>query len=156
MAKKKKEKVQLIETIQFQDLKQAKRAVSMAKINQLRILIGFLIAVGATCITLTSLKNGTEMWVAGFFLGFLAYLVGGGIGRAVKTVWKLAKVGWFLIPIFPIDLLFGFAFLVLGLYGLMFLPVIFVGLNFVQHKKTLDAAKRYLAECRHNAAMAEE
>ena len=61
-----------------------------------------------------------------------------------------------MIPIFPIDLLFGFAFLVLGLYGLMFLPVIFVGLNFIQHKKTLDAAKRYLAECRHNAAMAEE
>lgn len=38
-------------------------------------------------------------------------------------------------------------------YGLMFVPVFFVGMNFLQHKKTLDAAKRYLAESRHNAAM---
>ena len=41
MAKKQKEK--LFEEVQFQDVERAKREVTLAKINQIRILIGFII-----------------------------------------------------------------------------------------------------------------
>lgn len=156
MAKKKKEKVKLIETVQFQDLKEAKRAVSMAKVNQLRILLGFILAVIATYLSFTGLQNQTEAWIGGFFLGFFAYIIGGGLGKAIKTAWNITKFCWYVIPIFPIDLCIALAGFVFSLWGLMFVPIFFVGMNYIQHKKTLDAAKRYLAECRHNAAMAEE
>lgn len=157
MAKKQKakKKATLLETIQFQDLKRAQREVSFAKINQIRILIGFLLSILATYLSFKSLAEQSEMWVAGFFLGILSYLIGGGLGRAIKTAWNITKICWFVIPIFPLDLglaLLGFIF---SMYGLMFIPVIFVGLNYIQHKRTLDAAKRYLAECGHAVAVAE-
>ena len=153
MAKKQKKKATILETVQFQDLKQAQRAVSLAKINQLRILLGFILAVIATYLSWTGLQNQTEAWVGGFFLGFFSYNIGGGLGRAIKTAWGITKFCWFVIPVFPIDLCIALAGFVFSLYGLMFVPVFFVGMNFLQHKKTLDAAKRYLAESRHNAAM---
>lgn len=157
MAKKQKKKATLFETVQFQDLKEAKRAVTYAKINQIRILIGFVLAVVATYLSYTGMTNQSDgALVAGGFLGFFSYIVGGGLGRAIKTAWNITKICWFLIPIFPLDL--GLALLggVFSLYGLMFVPVLFVGMNFIQHKKTLDAAKRYLAECRHAASTIEE
>lgn len=157
MAKKQKKKATLFETVQFRDLKEAKRAVTYAKINQIRILIGFVLAVVATYLSYTGMTNQSDgALVAGGFLGFFSYIVGGGLGRAIKTAWNITKICWFMIPIFPLDL--GLALLggIFSLYGLMFVPVLFVGMNFIQHKKTLDTAKRYLAECRHNAAMAEE
>ena len=157
MAKKQKKKATLFETVQFQDLKEAKRAVTYAKINQIRILIGFVLAVVATYLSYTGMTNQSDgALVAGGFLGFFSYIVGGGLGRAIKTAWNITKICWFMIPIFPLDL--GLALLggIFSLYGLMFVPVLFVGMNFIQHKKTLDAAKRYLAECRHAASAIEE
>lgn len=157
MAKKNKEKKKttLLETIQFQDLKRAKREVSFAKINQLRILIGFLLSIIATYLSFRGLVNQSEAWVGGLFLGVLSYLIGGGLGRAIKTAWRITKIGWFVIPFFPMDILIALVCFMFSMYGLMFIPVFFVGLNYLQHKKTLDAAKRYLAECGHAVAVAE-
>ena len=148
MAKKRKKKAELFETVQFQDFERAKREVSFAKINQIRILIGFLLAVLATYISFTGMQNQSDgALVGGGFLGFFSYIIGGGLGKAIKTAWSITKICWFLIPVFPLDL--GLALLggVFAFYGLMFVPVIFVGMNYIQHKRTLDAAKRYLAEC---------
>lgn len=156
MAKKAKEKKKatLLETVQFQDLKRAKREVSFAKINQLRILVGFLLAIVATYLSFKGLMDQSEIWVGGFFLGVLSYLIGGGLGRAIKTAWNITKFCWFVIPFFPMDVILALCGFGFSLYGLMFVPVFFVGLNYLQHKKTLEAAKRYLAECDHAVAMA--
>lgn len=151
MARKKKEKTKLIETVQFQDVEHAKRAVTLAKINQIRILIGLIIAVVATGLTAYGLFGKPEepMMYVGIapFLAVPAYLIGGGIGNVLKTAWKITKIGWFLIPVFPADVLFAIAFFFLSIFGMCLVPVIFVGLNYLHHKKTLDAAKSYLAQC---------
>lgn len=156
MAKKQKRKAELFETVQFQDFNRAKREVSFAKINQIRILIGLVLAAIATYLSISGLINQTEAWVGGFALGICAYLIGGGIGKAIKTAWNITKIGWFLIPFFPFDFCLALACFLFSLYGLVFVPVIFVGMNYIQHKKTLDAAKRYLAECGRAVSAVEE
>lgn len=154
MAKQKKKR-ELFETVQFQDFKRAQREVAFAKINQIRILIGFLIACFATYLAISGFRNQDDTWLFGFFLGAFSYLVGGGIFKAIGFAWKLTVFGWFLIPFFPIDLLICATFFFLSLYGLAFLPVIFIGLNFIQHKKNLDAAQRYLAQCGRSVSQVE-
>ena len=149
MAKKKREKITLIEQVQFEDVERAKRAVSLAKVNQIRILIGLVFAVIATGFTIFGLfGKGDGSWLATTILCAIpAYLIGGGIGKALKAAWKVAKFGWFLIPVFPIDLLIGLVGLIWGGFAFFCVPVFFVGINFIQHKRTLDAAKAYLAMC---------
>ena len=158
MAKKKKEKVQLIEEVLFKDLEHAKRAVAFAKVNQIRILIGLAFALVATGFTAYGLfgKAAVDKWLPYAMLCAIpAYLIGGGIFKALKAAFKVAKIGWFLIPVFPADLVFGLFFLVLGIFGFFCVPAFFVGMNFIQHKKTLDAANSYLAQCGYVAAAAE-
>lgn len=150
MAKKQRGKINLIESVQFEDLERAKRTVSLAKINQIRILIGFVFALAATGFTAYGYFSHAAFgeWFLGTMLCAIpAYLIGGGIFKALKTAWKIAKIGWFLIPVFPVDVLFGIGFLFLGLCGFFCIPAVFVGINYVQHKRTLDAAQSYLAQC---------
>ncbi len=158
MAKKKKEKVSIIEEVQFKDLEHAKRAVTLAKINQIRILIGFVFALISTACTLIAIfgnvKDVGTLIGAALVLAFPAYIIGGGIGKALKVAWKITKIGWFLIPFFPADILFAIAFFIFSVFGLCFVSVIFVGINYVQHKKTLDSAKSYLAQCGYVAEAA--
>lgn len=160
MARKKKEKTPLFETVQFEDFEHAKRMVTLAKVNQIRILIGFVLAVigtyhTAVCIFGNTDDPGTSLALAMIF-SVPAYLIGGGIGKAIKTAWKIAKFGWFVLPVFPADLVFGIFFFFMGIFGLLFVPVIFVGLNYIQHKRTLDAAKSYLAQCGQAISAIEE
>lgn len=151
MAKKKKEKAKLFEAVQFEDVARAQRAVTFAKINQIRILIGLAIALVATGLSAYGLWGNSEnaplFFCFACMLAIPAYLIGGGIGKALKVAWNITKIGWFLIPFFPADLLLAIGFFIFSLVGLLFVPIIFVGMNFIQHKKTLDAAKSYLAQC---------
>lgn len=150
MARKKKQRTKLIEDIKFKDFEHAKRAVTLAKVNQIRILIGLLLAAIATGFTAYGLfGNAADPLVTclkGLFIAVPAYLIGGGIFKALGLAWRIAKFGWFVVPFFPADLVFGFFFLFVSIFGLMFVPVFFVGMNYIQHKKTLDAAKSYLAQ----------
>ena len=160
MAKKQKEKVSLFETVQFEEFEHAKRVVTLAKINQIRILIGLVIALISTGFTAYGIFGNVEkpesVFITACIIAIPAYLIGGGIGRALKLAWSIAKFGWFLIPVFPADLGIGAIFLFFSIIGLLFVPVIFVGLNYIQHKKTLDAAKSYLAQCGYAVSSVEE
>lgn len=150
MAKKQKEKVKLIETVQFDDLERAKRKVKFAKIDLIRIIIGFVFALISTGATVYGLfgNSGSDSWFATTIICAVpAYLIGGGIFKAIKTAFRFAKVGWFLIPMFPADILFSLVFLIFGLFAFFCVPAVFVGLNYIQHKRTLDAAQSYLAQC---------
>lgn len=160
MARKKRERTKLVEDVQFKDFEQAKRAVTLAKVNQIRILIGLVIALVATGLTAYGILGDAEdpvMYIGlAPFLGVVAYLVGGGIGNALRTAWKITKIGWFLIPVFPVDLLLGIAFFFISIFGLLCIPAVFVGLNYLQHNKTLQAAKSYLAQCGYALSSHEE
>ena len=160
MARKKRQKTKLIEDVQFKDFEHAKRAVTLAKVNQIRLLIGLVISIIATGFTAYGIFGKPEdpaMWIGmAPFLGVAAYLIGGGIFNALKTALKITKIGWFIIPVFPADVLFAVVALFFGIFGLLCVPVIYVGLNYVQHKRTLDAAKSYLAQCGYALSTNEE
>lgn len=160
MAKKKREKEKLFEAVQFKDFEQAKRAVTLAKINQTRILIGMVIALISTGFTAYAIFGNAEQPMEYFSYAFLlaipAYLIGGGIVKALKQAWKIAKIGWFLIPVFPIDLAIGLVALIWSFFAFFCIPAFFVVGNYIQHKNTLQAAKSYLAQCGHAMSPIEE
>ena len=85
MAKKQKEK--LFEEVQFQDIERAKREVKFAKVNQIRILIGFIIAIVSTIFTAIAIWGNAEdpskFWLLAAFFAIPAYLIGGGIFKAL-------------------------------------------------------------------------
>ena len=151
MAKKQRKKEELFEAVQFEDAERAKRAVTMAKINNIRILIGLGISLITAVLVLIAIlakpDNTDTLLMIGALLAIPAYIIGGGILNALKIAWKITKIGWFVIPYFPMDLFIGAFCFFLSVIGLLFVPVIFVGLNYLKQKKTLDAAKSYLAQC---------
>ena len=72
------------------------------------------IGIVLTCMNMISL--GDIFVLAGVFLGIISYLFGGFL-TAFKMACKIALSGWFIIPLFPIDLVFlmctfGFAIMV--------------------------------------------
>lgn len=143
----KKERVQMIEDAVFDSVEKAQREVKFAKVNMIRTLIGTAFAVLSTVFLLIALfgKN-SDYYVYALLPAIPAYLIGGGIGKAVKAALKITKVGWFLFPYFPANILLAIAFFFLSLFVFFYLPIIFVGLNFIEHKRTLKAAEAYLAQ----------
>ena len=79
----------------------------MAKFNQIRILIGFVISLIAIVFTALAIwgnpDNKDAFIILAIFLALPSYIIGGGILNALKVVWKITKIGWFLIPVFPAD-----------------------------------------------------
>ncbi|WP_405343733.1 hypothetical protein [Ruminococcus sp.] len=147
MAKKKKEEVKLIEDAVFDSVEKAQREVKFAKINMIRTLIGAAFAVLSTVLLLIALfGKDSNYYMYAALPAIPAYLIGGGIGKAVKAAWKITKIGWFLIPVFPADVLLAIAFFILSLFVFFYLPIIFVGLNYVEHKRAYNAAQAYLAQ----------
>ncbi|WP_316637136.1 hypothetical protein [uncultured Ruminococcus sp.] len=154
MAKKKKEEVKLIEDAVFDSVEKAQREVKFAKINLIRTLIGAAFAVLSTILLLIALfGKDSNFYMYAALPAIPAYLIGGGIGKAVKAAWKITKIGWFLIPVFPADVLLAIAFFILSLFVFFYLPIIFVGLNYVEHKRAYNAAQAYLAQFAPNMAV---
>ncbi len=151
MARKQKEKIKLIETVQFEDVERAQRAVQLAKFHHIRVLIGLGISISSTIFVACALWGdpavSSTFWGVGALLALLAYMVGGGIGKAIKAAAKITKFAWFIIPVFPADVLCAIGGFILSVYAFLFVPIVFVGLNYIQHRKTLEAAEAYLAEC---------
>ena len=154
MAKKKKEEVKLIEDAVFDSVEKAQREVKFAKINLIRTLIGAAFAVLSTILLLIALfGKDSNFYMYAALPAIPAYLIGGGIGKAVKAAWKITKIGWFLIPVFPADVLLAIAFFFLSLFVFFYLPIVFVGLNYVEHKRAYNAAQAYLAQFAPNMAV---
>lgn len=142
-------KKNLFETMEFDNYAQAKDLVDGAEKKVKRILIGLGIAAVATLFTVIGLCCSNEMSQMVFFLlAFLfaipAYIVGGGLGKALKVAKKLAVLGWIIVP-FPIDILTGLCTFIVAIYALFFVPIIFVLINYSQHRKDLKAAQKYLS-----------
>ena len=144
---KMKENVKLIETVGFESVEMAQREVKFAKVNMIRTLIGTAFAVLSTVFLLIALiGKDSQYYVCAALPAIPAYLIGGGIGKAIKAAWKITKIGWFLIPVFPVDVLLSIAFFFLSLFVFFYLPIIFVGLNYVEHKRALNEAEAYLVQ----------
>jgi hypothetical protein len=84
----------------------------------------------------------------------LAYILGGGLGAALKVTWKFAKgigwFGWFCVP-FPADIFTGIMLTILAIVMIpmlfIFIPLVLVFLNYIQVNKDYKAAEEYLKYC---------
>lgn len=74
----------------------------------------------------------------------ISYVFAGGILLAVKTMFKLAKIGWYIVPFFFLDLAAAAVGLAIGLAALIYLPIIYVGLSYIQTRKNIKEAEIYL------------
>ena len=149
-----KTKETLFEEKQFNDVAYAKAVLAEADAKLNRNTIGIVCAVAATVLDFTVVNwlanklfaNDPVMGICLFtvILAAIAFGVGGGFSMALKMVWKIGKIAWFLMPICPVDLILGaWAFVVAGIAAL-WCPVVFVLANRIQLSKDKKAAERYL------------
>ncbi|MCI5822134.1 MAG: hypothetical protein PUB24_00370 [Lachnospiraceae bacterium] len=147
----KKEKEKLFEEKQFDNVQCAQDELIECEKKRAKCKKGLTIAIIATILSLVGYiveqsngGAGTTLLVIAFVLALISYIVGGGILVALSTAWKICKVGWFIVPIFPWDLFTGLVAFVVAVIGFFFVPVLFVWINYHQVCKDYDAAEKYL------------
>lgn len=146
----KKEKQPFFEQISFNNEEEAKQYCADCRNKLERGKIGLIVAaiVPVVDILLSTLFNRlgiSDVSVAVIFIApIIAYIVGGGLKSALKFVFKVTRVGWIIIPIFPIDI--AIAIIVFCISGgvAIFLPIIFVFLAQHQLKMNMQGAQAYL------------
>lgn len=67
--------------------------------------VATIISVVGILFTVLGSKMGDIFVLMGLALGFISYLFGG-ILTAIKMAWKIGVIGWYIIPIFPLDIAF--------------------------------------------------
>ena len=139
----------VIQHAQFDSYAQAQDMVNAAQKRVTRIFIGMVIAAISTGLTayafLAKPDSAANCYFYAFLLSFPAYLIGGGLGKAIRSAWNLAVVGWFLIPFFPIDLFLGAAAFFAALLCFCFVPLVFVLINYCQNAADLREARKYMS-----------
>jgi hypothetical protein len=83
-------------------------------------------------------------WIVSVVLSIICYTKTGGLSTAFRWSWNIAKVAWFIIPYFPIDLILGLDGLLISLYILFFFPVFVMRHYKKQARKDLEDAENYL------------
>ncbi len=141
----KKQKKPMFETMVFDDYAAAKKVADKAKIKNVFAWIGMAVAVWATYMGIMLFKtNASEpTYFLGMVLAIVAYILAGGLGRALRFAGRVALFGWASF-FFPISLLTGLLGFILGVYFFLFFPVVFVFMSFIQHNRDAKAANDYL------------
>ncbi len=164
MAREKKERKPIIIEPVFNSYQAAvdMRDKAQKKVN--RIKIGLLIALVAELLWVaTFMIHPTNDFmivlsdisiVGALITTIAAYIIGGGLGIALRTSWKISTtigwIGWFVVP-FPMDIFTGIFLTIMGIVMLplllFFVPIVFVLINLRQNSVDLKAAETYLKYC---------
>lgn len=83
--------------------------------------------------------------VAQFVFMVMAIMNGGGFGRVVKMMWKIAKWAYYLIPFLVLDIMFALWILMAGVMMFFFVPVVFYAIMKRSYKKDLSIAEGFLS-----------
>ena len=75
----------------------------------------------------------------------VVFAIGGGFKNALSTCVKIGKIVWFVIPIFPADIIIGLSFGLTALILVLWFPIVFVLINRVQISKDRKAAAQYMS-----------
>lgn len=126
--------------------------------NKIGMIVAALVPVVDVIITMLfeALGMGDAAFGAWVAAAVVAYLIGGGLGKSLKMVWKVTTVAWFILPIFPIDLGVAAAAFCLSGGVALFLPITFVFLTRMQINRDKKAAEQYLACCKSGAVTEEK
>lgn len=154
----KKEKEGLFEEQKFEDVQYAKDVLEASGKKKEKCKIGLIVALVSTILAAggyalaegASIQNDvTEIMILIGWIGAIAsYIIGGGLKVALSTALKITKLGWFLVPIFPIDLVVAIFAFFLAIISFFFIPVLYVGINYIQINKDYSAAEEYLKYCK--------
>ena len=124
-------------------LEKAKKGKKIAKVQ---LFLMFLVLAGiiggavlfttldgedsTTALLKTSLLTlPTILSYVAIIMSIVAYHKGGGFGKYMKTFGEIAKWGWLLIPIFPVDLCIAFMAVAFGFMLMLYMPIIFISLH---------------------------
>lgn len=123
-----------------------KKAVIMSLIAQ--------IAVYACPIIFTMINEELVFvgLIAGFAFSVVAYCMAGGLGWLIQLIVKIGQIGWFIIPLFPIDLLFAFMGICISGAMILFFPIVTIGVLYLMTKHDYKKADEYLNFCKNNNA----
>ena len=143
----------IIETLEFSDALHAQKTIEKTEKSLKKIKRAFIPAAISTVAGILSMGSAFEdpsingfLMTLSLVVAIVSYIMGGGFKIAVKAAGKLAVVGWFICP-FPIDIAVGICTMIFAVAAFFFLPLVFVFLNYRQHKKNLEDAKEYLECC---------
>lgn len=149
-----KEKAPLFEKMVFNNVQYAKDIMSDCEAKLAKCKRGMVVAtVGTLCGVPGLLFNGAAPSISSLLvftaiiLAIIAYSIGGGVKIAFSWAWKLCKFGWFIIPVFPFDLVVGVFAFVIAILAFFCVPILFVWLNKRQLTQNYEAAKQYLSYC---------
>ena len=140
----------MIQHMEFDSYAEAQDMVDAAEARSTRILIGLAVAAVSTVLTVLAflLNSDASSILLGlaFLLAIPAYVIGGGLGKAIRSAWNLAVFGWFILP-FPYDLGVGLATFCIALMCFFFAPLVFVLVSYCQNASDLKSAREYMGYC---------
>ena len=151
----KKEKEQLFNDVKIDTVQMAKDILAESEVKlenvQKAMKIGTIATVG-TVIGLILLATGGDiiadigslLLVVTAVISIISYIIGGGVGMAIKFAWKIGKIGWYILPIPLVDLAFALMVFFFALVGALYVPVLFIWLSSKQIKRDYEEAEEYL------------
>lgn len=91
--------------------------------------------------------HGLQVLVTPAVIGaIVTYVMIGGLGLGFKAAGRIAKTGWRLIPIFPVDIFFLVFAFIFAVYALFLIPIVILHSIKKQINLDLQAAEMYLQE----------
>lgn len=152
-----KEKATLYEEMEFDNVQYAVDVVNAHKVMYNKAKKGLHLSIFATLYTifgfpiigslLSSILGNLGFEIAlisALCFSLASYIIGGGLGTAIKWAFKLGAFGWIILP-FPWDLITGFLLMGCSAMFFFFVPVIFVYMNYRQINMDYKAAKKYIS-----------
>lgn len=149
MARRKKVEVEVLDFSSVQEA-QATKTKCIQKLEKypLARLIAIAASVCGVIGGLGMLSGGgaflSMLGSIGVMGAIATYVLIGGFGIGVKCAWKIAVVGWYIVP-FPVDLFVVVFTFIFGVYALLFIPIIVLRSIKKQLQADLHDAEEYLA-----------
>lgn len=103
-------------------------------------VVGFLVSQVDSAIALV----GSVLYLVAVIGSIITYIKIGGFGIGVKGAFKIAKAGWFIVPIFPVDLFIFIVALFFAVYALFLVPAVILIAVKKEILADLYAAEEYL------------
>ena len=159
-----KRKQVVVEQLEFSNLKEAQETKlkcekKLAKVPECKkqALIGTALPIVAFLLILLSSVFGEAVvvfflyvfmvsLVAALVIGIAVYIKLGGFGVALKAAGKITKASWYIIPVFPADIIIAMTVFVFSLYALLFLPIIILNKIVKEIENDYEAAEEYIKE----------
>lgn len=135
-----------LETVELKTTEEAQQLLGKENKRKKRLKAALLLSVIATVMMIVGLFGLMTLLGLGFILVIPTYILGD-FGSAIVNLLKMILAGWrSLLFLFPINILPAAFMAILGISLLLYAPVFFIAINYIQHQKNIEAAQSMLEE----------